>query len=266
MTAAAADNWAAGDAYESYMGRWSRPLARRFVSWLSAPRGMDWLDVGCGTGALTGAICDLAEPASILACDPSDAFVRYAEASLRHGQVSFVVAGAESLPGGFQAFDCAVSGLAIHFVADPLAAVRCMTDRLRRGGLVGVYVWDYAEGMEFLRCFWDAAVALDSAAVAFDEDRRFPLCKPESLDALLKQAGLGEVVVEGLEIPTYFQGFEDFWMPFLRGVGPAPAYAASLAPDRRSLLRQRLADSLKPELDGGIRLKARAWAARGVLA
>ena len=262
----ATDNWAAGDAYERYMGRWSRPLARSFVSWLSAPRGVDWLDVGCGTGALTRAICDLAEPASVLACDPSEAFVRYAEASLRHGRVAFVVAGAESLPGNLQAFDCAVSGLAINFVADPLGAVRRMTERLRRGGLVGVYVWDYGEGMEFLRSFWDAAVALDSAAVAFDEDRRFPLCKAEALEALFNQAGLEEVVVEGLEIPTYFQGFEDFWMPVLLGVGPAPAYAASLPPERQILLRQRLVDLLKPEIDGGIRLKARAWAVRGVQA
>ncbi len=139
------DNWTAGDAYEGYMGRWSRPLARRFVEWLDLRHGADWLEVGCGTGALTSAICELAEPASITACDPSDSFVAHARRALRDRRVSFVVAGSDALPGGPEAFDCVASGLVLNLVADPARAVGLMKDRLRRGGMLAAYVWDYRE-------------------------------------------------------------------------------------------------------------------------
>ena len=52
MTAERKDVWASGDAYEPYVGRWSRLIARQFVTWLGVPPNKDWLDVGSGTGAL----------------------------------------------------------------------------------------------------------------------------------------------------------------------------------------------------------------------
>jgi SAM-dependent methyltransferase len=259
----ALDNWMAGDAYESYMGRWSRPLARAFVNWLDAPRRAKWLEVGCGTGALTDAISELTEPASVVACDPSEPFVVYARKALRDERVSFVVTDTEALPGAPGVFDCVASGLVLNFVADHADAVRLMRDRLRRGGMLGAYVWDYGDGVEFLRHFWDEAVALDPAREELDEGRRFPVCKPDALIPLFVGAGLRDVAAESLEIPTPFQDFQDFWTPFLRGTGPAPSYAATLSQARRNLLRDRLASRLKAEADGGIRLRARAWAVRG---
>lgn len=261
---AAADNWTAGDAYESYMGRWSRPLGRAFVTWLGVPAGARWLDVGCGTGALTSAICERAEPAAVTACDPSDSFVAHARKTPRDARVSFVVAGVETLPGEPGSFDCVASGLALNFMADPGRAVALMKERLRRGGVLAASVWDYRDGIEFLRRFWDEAVALDRAAAELDEGRRFPLCQPEALNALFVGAGLRQVATDAVEIPTRFQDFDDFWTPFLRGTGPAPSYAASLSPAARDLLRERLASRLKAEPDGSIALKARAWLARGV--
>ena len=261
----AIDNWNAGDAYESYMGRWSRPLARSFIRWLTPARGARWLDVGCGTGALTSAICELADPASVLAIDPSEPFIDHARKTVFDGRAAFVVAGVEGLPDGDGALDYIVSGLVLNFVANPGLAITRMTQRLRRGGMIAAYVWDYADGMEFLRRFWNEAVALDSAAAGFDEGRRFPLCQPEALRALFLGASLRNVTVGGLEIPTRFQHFQDFWTPFLRGTGPAPAYVASLSQEQRDLVRNRLERSLTVEADGGISLKARAWAASGVL-
>ncbi len=259
------DNWKAGDAYESYMGRWSRPLARSFISWLAPLRGAHWLDVGCGTGALTSAICELADPASVLACDPSEPFIDYARKTVLDGRVAFAVAGAEDLPYGSGSLDYVVSGLVLNFVANPGRAIARMSQRLRRRGMIAAYVWDYAEGIEFLRRFWDEAVALDSEAADLDEGRRFPLCQPETLKALVLGASLRDVTVGTLKIPTRFQGFQDFWTPFLRGTGPAPAYVASLSQERRDLLRDRIARSLTVEADGGISLIARAWTVSGVL-
>jgi SAM-dependent methyltransferase len=264
MTLAGDDGWTAGEAYEHYMGRWSRPLARAFVSWLAPTPGAHWLEVGCGTGALTSAVCDLADPASLVACDPSESFVGHAVKTVSDRRVSFAVAGAEDLPGSAAAFDWVVSGLVLNFVADPPRALGLMRDRLRPGGSVAAYVWDYGDGIQFLRCFWDEAVALDPAASALDEGRRFPLCRPEALHSLFAGAGLRHVAGGVLEVPTRFRDFQDFWTPFLRGTGPAPSYTASLSEGGRDRLRERLARRLRVEADGSIRLQARAWAIRGM--
>jgi SAM-dependent methyltransferase len=241
----------------------SRPLARAFVAWLQPQPGGNWLEGGCGTGALTSAICDLCEPASVVAADPSGPFIEHARKNLPDLRVSVVAAGAEDLPQRDGGFDPAVSGLVLNFLPDPEAAVTSMRERVRRGGTLAAYVWDYAAGVEFLRVFWDAAVAVDPPAIALHEGRRFPLCEAAALASLFRASALSAVETCALEIPTDFTTFDDCWLPFLRGAGPAPGYVAALAPGRRDLLRERLERRL-PRSEGRIRLRARAWAVRGV--
>src|SRR5262245_45920648 len=161
MNAAPNDRWETGDAYEAYMGRWSRPLARSFVEWLRPEPSANWLEVGCGTGALTTAICELGGPASIIGCDPSRPFIEHARKNLSDDRASFVVAGVDTLPRRGAGFDMVVSGLVLNFLPDPRSAVSSMRERLRAGGMVAAYVWDYSEGTAFLRSFWDEAVASD---------------------------------------------------------------------------------------------------------
>jgi SAM-dependent methyltransferase len=263
MTNAPGDRWVTGDAYEAYMGRWSRPVARAFVAWLHPKPLAHWLEVGCGTGALTSTVCDLCEPASVVAADPSEPFIEHARKHLPDPRVSFVVAGAEALPRREGGFDAAVSGLVLNFLPDPAAALASIRERVRHGGTVAAYVWDYAEGMECLRSFWEEAVALDPRAVALDEGKRFPLSQATSLASLFRTGGLAQVETHALDIPTDFTTFDDYWMPFLRGTGPAPAYVASLDPRNRELLRARLERRLRARSDGRIPLRARAWAVRG---
>ena len=255
------DRWLTGDAYEAYMGRWSRPLAREFLRWFGAGPGAHWLEMGCGTGALTTAICELAGPASVTACDPAAPFVEHARQ--QEPGATFVVADASNLPSREGGFDYIVSGLVLNFVPDPGAAVAAMRERLEDAGSVAAYVWDYSDGMEFLRHFWDEVIAGDRDAAPLDEGRRFPLCSPSALTALFGSAGLERVTTHGLEIPTRFATFGDFWAPLLRGTGPAPSYVAGLDPARRDALKARLERRLKADPDGTIRLKARAWAVRG---
>jgi SAM-dependent methyltransferase len=264
MTQSKGDGWLTGDAYEAYMGRWSRPLARVFVEWLAPRPSINWLEVGCGTGALTAAICDLGEPASIVACDPSAPFIEYARQSVPDARASFVMAGAEALPRRDGGFDAIVSGLALNFLPDAGQAVASLRERLRPGGTVAAYVWDYAEGMAFLRVFWDEAMREDPRAAALDEGQRFPLCRPAALGSLFRAAGLAQVDTHALEIPTDFATFDDYWTPFLRGTGPAPSYVASLDPASRESLRERLRRRLQSGTDGPIHLRARAWAARAI--
>jgi len=257
------DRWVTGDAYEVYMGRWSRRLARAFVDWVRPAPAANWLEIGCGTGALTSTICSFCDPASIVACDPSESFVEHARAHLADPRASFAVAGSEALPRRDGGFDLAVSGLVLNFLPQPQAAIASIRQRLRQGGTVAAYVWDYAEGMEFLRFFWDEAVALDPGTVVLHEGNQFPLCEAPALASLVRTAGLTQVETTALEIPTDFQTFDDYWTPFLRGTGPAPSYVASMDGPRRERLRERLARRLPVGGDGRISLRARAWAVRG---
>jgi hypothetical protein len=156
-----------------------------------------------------------------------------------------------------------VSGLVLNFVPDANAAMLSIRERLRRAGMAAAYVWDYAHGMEFLRWFWDEAVALDPRAEALDEGKRFPLCEPPALEALFERAGFRRIASHALEIPTDFDTLDDCWAPLLGGTGPAPSYVASLRPHEREVLRMRLARRLRTRSDGRIRLRARAWAVRG---
>jgi SAM-dependent methyltransferase len=266
--------WSVGDAYEAYVGRWSRPIAiaEAFLDGpdgLNVPSGRRWLDVGCGTGALSEAILARADPACVIGVDPSGGFLGSARARIADRRAQFCAADARSLPFSGRRFDAVVSGLALNFVPAPDRAVAEFTRVAAEGGVVAAYVWDYAEGMAMLRYFWDAAAVLDPAAAGLDEGRRFPLCRPEPLGDLWLDAGLDQVKVWAIAVPTVFADFDDFWRPFLGGQGPAPAYVASLTEERRHALRERLRDRMRGRLDdggpdGSIPLTARAWAVRGI--
>lgn len=256
------DVWAVADAYERYMGRWSRPVAGAFTDWLRCDDGLRWLDVGCGTGALTAAVAARCRPRAVLGLDPSAGFVAAARADAP-APAFFAVADGLSLPVRGAGCDVVVSGLALNFIPRPAAAVAEAVRVVRPGGLVGAYVWDYAEGMELLRRFWDAAVAVDPSAAALDEGRRFAMCRPDPLQALWSAAGLAEVTIAPLEAATVFTDFTDLWEPFLSGQGPAPGYVAALAPPARARVREKLRETVPARPDGSIALTARAWAVRG---
>ncbi|MBT2321308.1 class I SAM-dependent methyltransferase [Variovorax paradoxus] len=258
------DTWAAGDLYEPYVGRWSRQVAKELLDWLRVPPQSAWLDLGCGTGALTKTILDQAEPASVLGIDPSAGFIDHARGHITDPRASFEIGDAQGLAAAPGRFDAAVAALVLNFVPDPGLAVAGMARAVRPGGTVAAYVWDYAGKMELMRHFWDAAVALNPAAAELDEGLRFPLCQPAPLEALFIGAGLDAVDVRPLDIATPFRDFDDYWSPFLGGQGPAPGYAMSLSEADRSDLRERLRAALPSGPDGAIVLSARAWAVRGL--
>jgi len=160
--------------------------------------------------------------------------------------------------------EAVVSGLALNFILRPEQAIAEMARAARPGGCVAAYVWDYAGRMQFLRHFWNAAVALDPGAIELDEGRRFPLCNPGPLAELFQGAGLTRVEARPIDVWTAFTDFDDFWSPFLGSQGPAPGYVMSLSEAGRAALRERLRLSLPFALDGSIPLMARAWAVRGV--
>lgn len=268
---AVTDRWHEGAPYERYIGRWSRLVAERFVDGLPLEPGARWVDVGCGTGALTAAAIARWAPATIVGVDPSEGFL--AVASERPGVAGragarFLVGDAQHLPLPDDSADAVVSGLVLNFVPDPAAALVEAVRVAAPGALVAAYVWDYVEGMRLLRIFWDAAASVDVDAAALDEGRRFPICRPEPLVELWSGApgmDAASVGVEPIDVDTVFADFDDLWSPFLGGQGPAPSYLASVTDAARGAIRERMREATDAATrpDGSIALVARAWAVSG---
>jgi SAM-dependent methyltransferase len=257
------DVWAGGRSYENYVGRWSRPVAREFLAWLDPQPGSRWLDVGCGTGALTETVLRAAEPVAVTGIDPSPDFVAHAAARVPDPRATFRRGAATDIPLPDNAVDLAVSGLVLNFVPDRPAALNEMRRVTRRGGTVAAYVWDYGAEMQLMRYFWDVAIDRDAAAASADEAARFHFCRPGPLRHSFVDAGLLAVEVAPIVVPTVFADFDDYWTPFLEASAPAPAYVRSLGEDDRVALREALRQRLPVRADGTIALHAGAWAVRG---
>ena len=254
-----------GDAYERFMGRWSRRLAPLFVQFASVRDGDTVLDVGSGTGALAAAVASAAPTSHVVGVDRSAAYVEMARAHHQGTRVRFAVGDAQHLPFDDSSFDRALSLLILNFVPQPGDAVTEMIRVTRAGGTVAAAVWDYGKGMGMLRAFWDEAVALAPEADRADE-RHMPLAKCGELAQLWHTHDLRDVSDTVLTIETRFASFEDYWSPLLLGQGPAGAYVKALSPNEREQLRRNLRRRLLADGDDGtITLAARAWAVRGIV-
>jgi len=250
-------------AYQGYIGRWSGIVAAAFLAWLAVPGNALWLDVACGTGALTHAILAAAQPAKVDACDASARYIAYARRLTSDSRASFREADARALPYPSGVYDAVVAGLPFPATTDPLQVLTELARVAKPGGAVGLYLWDFDGEMQMLRYFWNAATAIDPGADEADDDERFAICKPDRLAAALRRIGLSDITVRAIDVPTRFCDFDDYWTPFSRGTAPAQKHVQSLSDERRTLLRERLRAMLPTAADGSIPLIARAWAGRG---
>jgi ubiquinone/menaquinone biosynthesis C-methylase UbiE len=257
------DSWNSAMAYEKFMGRWSTLVARKFLNWLNIPFAQRWLDVGCGTGSLTKLILDFYQPEEIISIDPSSDFISYADSSIVNPVVHFKIGLAQSLELSSNSIDAVVSGLALNFVPDPRAAVLEMARVLKVGGKIGIFLWDYTIGMQMLRFFWDAAAKIDKKAKNMDEGIRFAICQEATLKSLLLDAGLKQVETKLFKVKTVFKNFNEYWQPFLGGVGPAPGYVMSLNKQERKKLEDNLKKNLPTDNKGVINISASAIAVKG---
>ena len=257
------DSWESGDPYEYYMGRWSSLVAGPFINWLSATPGARWLDVGCGSGALSESIFANQKPARVIAIDQSEGFIKTARKRLGI-DADCRVGSALSLPLDSESVSFAVSGLVLNFIPEPVKALVEMKRVTKSGGTAAVYVWDYAGKMDLLRYFWDTVIELDPTASSLHEGNRFPNANAEQMETFFVAAGFADVMTTSLDIVTNFRDFDDYWKPFLGGQGPAPTYVQSLDDTNRRMLRDALYEKLPARKDGSIAMSARAWAAKGL--
>jgi SAM-dependent methyltransferase len=245
----------AAAAYDGFMGRWSRLLSSAMADTAGVAPGMRVLDVGCGTGALTEELVRRVTGSGVSAVDPSSSFV--AAMRERFPGLDVRQAPAERLPFADGAFDAALAQLVVHFMADPVAGLAEMRRVTRPGGVVAACVWDYAGDRGPLGVFWDAAREVRPDV---RDESRLAGTRDGDLIALLRAAGLRDVVGSELHASVDHGTFEEWWAPFTLGAGPAGAFVASLDPaevDRlRAACERRLAD--RP-----ITVHAVAWAARG---
>ncbi|WP_439939029.1 class I SAM-dependent methyltransferase [Nocardia sp. N13] len=245
----------AGTAYDRYMGRYSRPLAARFGDWLDLAPGQRAIDVGCGPGALTGVLVDRLGADHVAAVDPSAPFVeacreRFPEVDVQRGT-------AEALPHPDDAFDVAAACLVVHFMTDPVGGLTEMRRVTRDGGWVAATVWDLAGSRAPMAPLWEAAAEV---APEQPDERDFQGGSRDSLVGILEGAGLRDVESVELPVTVTHPSFEEWWEPYLHGVGPAGEMVAALDPDRRTRLEETLRRNLGP---GPFDLTAVAYGARG---
>jgi len=250
-----------GATYDAFMGRYSVKLAEGFADAAGVAAGDSALDVGCGPGALTGLLVDRLGADAVSACDPSPPLSD--ECAARYPGVTVKLGRAEELPFESDTFDHALAQLVLHFVSDPDQAVREMARVTRLGGTVAACVWDFAEGMEMLRAFWDAATTINPDAP--DEARTLRFGRAGEIADVLATAGLDRIEESTLTAASSYDSFDELWNGFLAGVGPAGAYCVALNDHDQALLRTALFDRLGSP-PGSFTLRAMARCAVGRVA
>jgi ubiquinone/menaquinone biosynthesis C-methylase UbiE len=244
-----------GAAYERFMGRWSRAVGTIFLDWLAPPAGARWLDVGCGTGVLTGLILDISSPAAVAAIDPSTAQIEYARRQPVAERADFRVADAQALPFPDHSFDAIVSALAINFIPDRPRALLEMRRVGQPGGIVAGYVWDFAAARS---SSWPLAQGLRRIGI---EPPLVPGTKDSTLDALhslFVQTGLEDIAVRSIEVTVTFPDFDTYWRSQTPPFSPHGKAIAGLSAIDRVKLMGAVRTSLPADPNGGIAYSARA--------
>lgn len=246
----------AADAYDNFMGRYSRLLAPQMADLAGVQLGQRAIDVGCGPGALTTELVRRVGPEGVAAVDPSAPFA--AAARTRFPGVDVRQTSAEALPFKDHEFDAAIAQLVVHFMSDPVAGLVEMRRVTRPDGVVAACVWDHSGGQGPLSLFWQAAHELHPGV---EDESELAGAREGQLATLFREAGLHDLVETVVSAELEHQSFEGWWEPFTRGVGPAGSYVASLGTEEQAELREACRRLLP---DGPFVLPARAWAVRGL--
>jgi ubiquinone/menaquinone biosynthesis C-methylase UbiE len=248
-----------GAAYERYMGQWSRAASQVFFDWLAPAKGLRWVDVGCGNGAVTQLLVDRYAPAEVQGLDPSEAQIAYARSRPGMRIAEFRQGDAMALPFPDNTFDAAIMALVIFFVPVPATGVAEMVRVTRPGGSVATYAWDFLNGgfpydpiMEEMRAMGHTPVMPPSAEAS----------RMEALRDLWAGARLDAVEWREITVQRTFADFEEFWAI---GLTAATIRIVVASMDAREVetLKRRVQTRVAADGAGRVIISARANAIKG---
>jgi ubiquinone/menaquinone biosynthesis C-methylase UbiE len=249
-----------GEAYERMMGRWSRLVGETFLAWIDLPKGLRWLDVGCGNGAFTEEIIARCAPATVTAIDPSDEQLAFARIRPGTKMAKFLTGDAQKLSFGDGTFDVAIMALVLSFLPDPARAVAEMARAVRSGGWVATYMWDILNGGAPTTPIY---TAIESLGLTLPVRPNPAASRLEAMRGLWEMAGLQAIETRIIRIPVRYANFDDFWDSNSVPVGPQGKVIADMSPIAREQLRLRLREQLAAASDGQIFYESFANAVRG---
>lgn len=236
------------DAYDDFMGRYSMRLAPLFADFAGVHGGRA-LDVGAGTGALSGEL--ERRGVEVVAAEPSPQFC--AALRERFPEIRVEQAPAEQLPFEDASFDVALAQLVVAFMADAPAGVREMA-RVARS--VAICMWGVMEMQMF------AAIEHTAKAIGIERESEFGARRYRTLDDLQGLlAPFGTVETGTLDVEAPYADFDEFWHALERQVGPAGAWLAALSDEQRVQAREEMHRQLGSP-SGPFSLSGRCYAAR----
>jgi ubiquinone/menaquinone biosynthesis C-methylase UbiE len=252
--------FADGEAYEVLMGRWSRLVGDQFIDWLDVPKGLRWLDVGCGNGAFTERLINRCAPAEVIGIDPSQEQLAYAVARSGTKVAKFQRGNAQDLSFGDGSFDVAVMALVLSFLGDPAKAIAEMARVVRPGGWVATYMWDVPGGglphAPFHAAMKSLGISLPIPPGSANSQR-------DAMLALWQKAGLKSIEMTVIRIHTSYANFDEFWNASTVSVGPLSKAIHEMSAGMREQLRSRLRQQLSTSADGAVSYEAFVNAAKG---
>jgi ubiquinone/menaquinone biosynthesis C-methylase UbiE len=255
-----------GEAYEKFVGDWSRAIGQQFVEWIGACQGLNWLDVGCGTGALTSVILDKCVPEIVFGIDAMETQILGARKFVKGDQVHFDIGDAQELSFDTDTFDATVSGLVLNFVPDHKKMVAEMMRVTKPGGTVAAYVWDFEGGGESAQHLTKAISARDSTTrTQIAEIRNDNRTRLSSLSQLFEEAQLEAVEARAITIQISHQNFDLYWDTITAFASPPVAYANKLAPDDLERLKGEVQNLLPKSTNGSVQYDAWVSAVRGTV-
>lgn len=257
------ERWDDTDGYEMYVGRWSKLISASFIDWLNPTSKLRWLEIGCGTGALTKTINEKCQPAYLLAVDKSDSYLKAARENVGSGNISFLSADLSSHPLS-EEFDHITSGLVLNFIPQVQEMLKGLMNNLKNGGQMSSFVWDYGGHYQPMRHFWEAAKEVAKGVEKYDAGIKFDLCKKENLTQLFKTIGLTDVQFTAIEHIATFRDFDDYWLPIASAQGSVTEFISTLTDAQKSDLKAIIKQRLPIAFNGEIKLIISALAVKGI--
>ena len=248
-----------GASYERMMGVWSRLAGGIFLDWLAPPRGLRWIDVGCGNGAFTELLVERFAPVHVQGIDPSEGQLAFARTRPAARLATFRQGDAMALPFPADSFDAAVMALVLVFVPDPAKGVAEMVRVVSPGGTVATYMWDMLGGGFPLD---PVHVEMRAMGLAPPRPSRMDASTMPMLQDLWTSAGLDAVETREISVQRTFANFDEFWKINLEAPSIAPIIASMESADAEAL-KTRVRARLQEDTQGRVVCDARAHAIKG---